>query len=361
MNSTQNESETYHDQEFWLNIVSHSRTLDYLYIYTLVPFFTVSLGLGLLSFFILTKKEFKNNSFFKHMRAYVLNSIFLFAILATTFVPITRRVFNFTNSYESLFYGCYFYLPLIAVFYLNSSLIEICIVIERLLYFLPSRYKMIKKFGFKKYCLILQALSLLINLPNFFSSYPSFMDVKLDSNTTFRAYYWGKTDFAQSPTGVVVLYLMYFVRDVLTLLVKIALNLKLIFMVRNYLSRIKAEKLAFALKISTGLELHDKKKLDAANESSYISKKERNQTYIALFMCMFSFFNHVFYTLSYVYFFLLRLEPAGVALYLALVSLGLKHVFNFFMMYKYKYLFRDELKKSFHNLFSYKHDSSSSL
>ena len=351
MNSSLNE--TFQNLEYWFLVVGNSWLFDQLYVYTLLPFYLIALGFALLSYLILAKKEFDNNSFFKYMRAYVLNSIFLFAILATTFIPLTKFVFKFTNSYESIFYGCYFYIPLLSVFYLNSSFIEICIVVERLLYFLPAKYQRIKIIGFNKFSILLFLVCFLISLPNFFLAYPGYMDVKLDKDTTFRIYFWGNTEFSQSFIGFIINGLMYFVRDILTLIVKIILNIKLIIMVRNYLSKIKMEKLAFAEKISSGLVLHNKisNKPAIVNDCEYISKTERNQTYIALSMCIFSLFNHLFYTLTYMLYFANIKQPSSISFYMALITLGLKHVSNFFILYKYKYSFRVVLKNSLKKVF----------
>ena len=351
---------TYHDSEYWFSMIGQAPIFDYLYMYSLVPFFLIAFGFGLLSYWILLKKEFNKNSFFKYMRAYALNSLFLFAILTTTFIPFTKRVFKFTNTNEAIFYGWIFYLPWLSVFYINSSFIEICIVTERLLYFLPAKYKRIKVIGFNKFCIILFVVSLVISLPNYFLFYPAYMDVMLDKDTPFRVFLWGNTEFSLSLAGLIVTWIMYFLRDILGLVVKIVLNIKLVIMVRNYLNKIKLEKLAFAQKISSGLELHDKiaEAPSNLNNSGYISKTERNQTYIALFMCISSLFHHLLYTLSYILYFSNRIDIAGIILYLALIALGVKHVFKFFILYKYKYLFRAELKKSLKNVFLNKNDSS---
>ena len=211
---------TYHDSEYWFSMIGQSPIFDYLYMYSLVPFFLIAFGFGSLSYWILLKKEFNRNSFFKYMRAYALNSLFLFAILTTTFIPFTKSVFQLTNTYQAIFYGCFFYTALLSIFYLNSSFIEICIIIERLLYFLPAKYKRIKVIGFYKFCVLLFIASLVISLPNFFIANPAYMDVKLDFNTTFRIYYWGNTEFSQSFAGFIIIGLMYFLRDILILIVK---------------------------------------------------------------------------------------------------------------------------------------------
>ena len=78
----------------------------------------------------------------------------------------------------------------------------------------------------------------------------------------------------------------------------------------------------------------------------FISKTDRNQTYIAIIMCVFSLIEHLFYTLSYMMYFLKHFSLANIFYFLALVSICLKYIANFFLLYKFNDLFRSELKKN---------------
>ena len=94
----------------------------------------------------------------------------------------------------------------------------------------------------------------------------------------------------------IVSYVLYFVRDVLTLILKILFNMILVYLVRNYLIKIRKEKIAFALKISSGTELHNNK---VCFNEELISKTNKKQAYFAIFICLFSFFENFFATSSY--------------------------------------------------------------
>ena len=263
-------------------------------------------------------------------------------LLMSTFIGASNRFFNFTNSYQAFFYTSYIYIPVQSILYLYSSLLEICLVIERAVFFLPSRFKKLgnrsEKFFF---CLFL--FSIVCSIPLFFLFEPAYDDVELGFDQVFRIYYYGKSKFSTSILGRIISYFVYFVRDMLTLGLKIIFNIKTVSLVKNYTHRIKTEKLEFAQKIST-VKLHNssEKKLDA---TEYISKTDRYQTNLAIIMCLFSLFEHVFHILAYGFYFFDFIQ-VGTSLYLmGLLCLTLKHTSNFFVFYKFIYLFRTEIKK----------------
>ena len=346
MNSSNN-NETFFGLDYWLSRLNGPYVMEAFFIYTLLPLSILSLGLNLISFKILScKKEFGSSPFYGYLRAYALNSSALSLVLTTAPVFIANRTFNFVNGYENIFYGCFFYNPLISTLYLNSTLLEIFIVIERGLYFLPSRFKRFKKVGVRKICILLLALSLLISLPMFFMSYPEYMTIKLDKDTEKRIYYWGVAPFSLSVFGKIITIMMYFIRDILTLVIKIVFNVVLVYLVRKYTNKLKMEKIEFALKISSP-ELHQNNKNGA--QEDYISKTDRKQTLLAIIMCVFSLFEQVLYIVPFfLYFF--KSDLTRLFYYLDMLSLALKHFCNFFIFYKFNYFFRTEFKKSLVNI-----------
>ena len=298
MNSTLNE--TYHGIDFWFDFYSRSsHTIDLLYFYFFMPLSLLTFVVNSITLYVLNKQEFISSPFFTYIRIYTLNSIVISFNLIPTFIQGTYRVFRFTNSYSAIFYGCYVYNMILSTLYLYGSFLEILIVIERSLYFLPSKFKIMKITNIRAFCLFLLLLSFIICLPVVLILYPAYSDVKLDQNTTYRIYYWGKTKFSETSFGNLLTYLMYFFRDILTLVVKIVLNVSCVIMVKNYLDRLKMEKLLFAQKISTMAIAIE----NGNNQASYISRTNRNQTYIAVIMCSFSLFEHVLYISSYLLYF----------------------------------------------------------
>ena len=350
MNSSNNSAQqAYLSLDVWLGLFGSYLTFDYLYTYLITGLSIIGLGFNSISWLVLQKRTFSSNEFYRFMRVYTFNGIILSLILSTTFATTSFRLFGFVNSFAAIFYGTYFYTPLLSVFYLNSSLLEIIMVVERMIYFLPKRYKISKIIGFKKLCFILVGIGIVVSLPNYFIFSPSFFDAPLDENTTFRIHFMNVTPFSTTSLGQLLAFLMYFMRDILALIAKLILNSVLVVQVRKYLNKLKMEKLAFALKISSGSELHNQ--TIEISKDAYISKTDRNQTYIAIIMCFFSLLEHIFYIPSYVLFALRINSITSILYFLAVIALTSKHAINLFIFYKFNYLFRTELKKTFSKVF----------
>ena len=342
-------TQTIKSLDYWFEAYGIPTALNKLYVYMLIPINIITLGIDLFSFVVLFKRPFLASIFYKYIKVYFLNSIIICLFLITAFVCITHGVFDFTNSYATLFYGCFFFAPLLSTFYLNGSLIEISMVIERCLYFLPPKYKKIKVVSFNNYCLLLLIASGIINWPLYFILIPAYIDVAqkdLDQITAFRIYYWAvNTSFSNTLHGNIILYILYFIRDILPLVTKIILNIFLVNLVKKYLKKLKIEKIEFSNRISTSMLQSDFPPSMSKN-SAFLSKADRNQTISAICMCIFSLFEHMFYILSYILYFLGNSYVSNIIYYVVLVSLTLKHGCNFFIFYNFNYLFRVEVKKS---------------
>ena len=141
MNST---NETFYSLAYWYDLFGFSYIVDILYFYVSTPISLVSFCLNITSFYVLNKKPFLKSKFFTYMRLYVLSNTFLSLLLTTTFIMGTHNIFEFTNSYECIFYGTYIFACFQSALLLFSSLLEILMIIERSLYFLPVRFKTIK-------------------------------------------------------------------------------------------------------------------------------------------------------------------------------------------------------------------------
>ena len=342
-------NQTIKSLDYWFEAYGIPSALNKFYVYMLLPMNVITLGIDLFSFFVLFKRPFLTSIFYNYIKVYFLNSIIICLFLITAFVSVTHGVFNFTNSYATLFYGCYIYGPLLSTFYLNGSLIEISMVVERCLYFLPPKYKKIKVIGFNNYCLLLLLASAIINWPLYFILVPAYIDVPLkdfDQITAFRIYYWGvNTSFSNTLYGNIIMYIFYFIRDILPLVTKIMLNILLVNLIKEYLNKLKIEKIEFSNRISTSM-LQSNFSPPRTENSAFLSKADRNQTISAIVMCIFSLFEHMFYILSYILYFLGISYVSNIIYYVVLVSLTLKHGCNFFIFYNFNYLFRVEVKKS---------------
>ena len=142
MNSS---NQTFLSVDEWMSIELGSTWLkEVLYISTLVPLSIASFVLNFISFRVLLKDSFLNSNYFMYFKIFTFNNLIISVLVSTTFVYKSYRLLNFTNSYWAMFYGCYIHFPLLFIFYFYICLLEICMIIERINYFIPAFLKNIR-------------------------------------------------------------------------------------------------------------------------------------------------------------------------------------------------------------------------
>ena len=181
MNST---NETFYPLDYWFSLFGYPYTADVIFGYVITPIWFLSSSFSLFSLFILRKTPFLASPFFACMRLYVANCLALSVLGLTTILASTHQIFRITNTYEVVFCAInllWFENSLL----LFSSLIEISLVVERVLYLLPAGFSRIKLISFKKLFFILFIFCILVNLPGVFFFEPAFADIQLDPNTPY--------------------------------------------------------------------------------------------------------------------------------------------------------------------------------
>ena len=310
--------------------------IDMLNVYLIIPISILGLVSNLIVNRILRKERFQTILIFNYIRVNIVNSIFLSLILSTSFLG-TYRVFEFTNTYESYFFTAYFYIYFLSLFYFHSNLMDIFAVVERITNFNKNRY--LKRFIRHKSLRLLSFIAVIvINIPNLFVSYPSYREFKLNDGSMFRIYYWHPTDFQSSLVGTVIIYSMYFMRDIVTLLAKIVLNIVSIRLIRKYFNRISSQ----AVLNTTIVDLMT---METVQTKTYMTKVDRNLTFISIIMCVFSSIENILYILSFVYIYFSYDEIAFYLFFLSHLSLAVKQCFNIFLLYFFNSQFRIELKR----------------
>ena len=329
MNSTST-NESFYSLDFWFSLYGYTYIVDIIVAYFITPVWFFSLILSIFSLYILLKAPFLTTNFFNYIRLYVVNCLILSLLSLTTILVFTRRFFVITNRYEGVFYGIYIFFTAQNSFFLFSSCIEICLVVERILYLLPTYFRRVKLLSFNNFFIILFINCILVNLTGIFLSEPSFVDVQLNANSSlFRIWYFGPTSFSYSTTGVILNYLGYIFRDFITMTLNIILNLLSVVLVRKY--------------------VQNKQKIRAATtaSSSDLANFDRKQTYIALLMSTFSLLEHVLYIISYFLFFINYFDLCTLVYAFALLFIALKHAVIFFVLFAFNNLFRNAVKKFF--------------
>ena len=337
--------------EYWLRIYGSTWLMDGLYFYLLTPISLVSVIFNLLTYLILKRSSFGSGVIFNYLRAYTINSALLSVLLTTTFICTTYRIFEFTNTYGAYFFGSYFHSPFLSIFYFNGNLLELCIIMERII--ILNKIKHVKNvLQFKYFKLILFLSSVVINLSVFFLNYPGYDEVELENHKKFRIYYWTVTEFSASTAGRVISYVTYFFRDILSLVVKIVLNIFSVYLIRKYFNKIKQDKMVnlpesviSSSKLTNDTYLNNQ--FSITNAKSYLSEVDRNLTYIAIVVCVLSSLENVFFITSYVYVVICFDETSFILWFFSYFSIAIKHFSNFIVLFLFNNLFREEFKKSF--------------
>ena len=322
--------------ENYISIYGSTYLVDILYMYVLTPISVIAFFLNILAYIIFSKNQFSNGVIFGYLRLYVLNNSVLSLLLITTFVNCTYRIFDFTNTYEAIFYGTYFMSPLISILYFTASLLEICIVIERSCNFSQGlfNFQLIK--NIRLTTIVIYLVSSIVNIPVFFSNYPEYIDIPL-SNSTFRLYYWGVTQYSLSLFGTILTYSIYFIRDIIVLIIKIILNIISVYLVKKYLFKIKNDVSIIESNAENQISKSKKK---------YISVTDRNLTYMAILMCIMSTFENFFFAGSYIYYTISINEISTTIIFFSYFILAMKNCLNFLAFFLFNKSFNSELKKS---------------
>ena len=155
MESNNTQSNQTNDLDYWFSYYGATLSIDIMYIYFLTPLSSLALLLNSISFYILSRADFSLSIFYSYLKLHILNSLILSTLLITAFACNTYRIFEFTNSFEALAYGAYFHTPVVSVFYFYSTLLEICIALERALKFFPAKFRFKKINNLNTVCLLM--------------------------------------------------------------------------------------------------------------------------------------------------------------------------------------------------------------
>ena len=131
--------------DYWYNFYGVTILIDVIFMYLLTPVSVLAFFLNLISFYILSKNRFAKLIFYSYLKLYIINSTLISLFLTTVFTCNTYRFSSFTNSFEALAYGSYILTPVMCVLYFYSTLLEICIALERSLNFFPAKYRFKQK------------------------------------------------------------------------------------------------------------------------------------------------------------------------------------------------------------------------
>ena len=283
------------------NLMSKEFTLQLIFSLCIL-FGFIGFVFNLICAFIFSNKNF-NSKFYKILRIYSLNSCLL---NLNDFVMFFSAVINFkefTVSYKASFYICYVYVTIAVTLYTFGGIFDIVIVLERLS-ILSNKFKYLEKWTPGKLAIIVMISSLFINIPLI------------------------NTPFFYRRFGTIIIHLNLLIRDILTLIVEIALNLLSLF----YLKRL----------------LVNKKKLTLQNQLklSLIDKIDENSTKMVVLMCTLAAFVHFCVYYSWIISRKDKMNSKMIGVIAFLIA-TIKFSLNFLIFYFYNQNFKDNVNKLF--------------
>ena len=349
-NSTQ--YEFYLTKAQWYEIFGYSLTLDSFILFLATPVSLAGIVLNMLSFYILSNKKFEFKIIFSYLRVYSFNSMLLCLVLSTYFSS-TYNYFDATNSFLSRAYTSKVYIPIVTVLAFFSGFLDILISVERLLDFYPH----IKKTISLKSCFILMFVVVVITLPYFFIYYPAHIDVNLSETETFRLHYIGLSEFGHSSTGEVVNYALFFIKDVLTFIVEIVLNVSILVLLKKNLNKIKlmirdddSKLLKSSQQQTSSMGKSDSStQLTFKTSNSYAkflaSRKNKSITIMVVVISVFSGFAHISTIMCNSCLAIAQNSLSSSFCFSAIFFLAFKSFSNFFIFLFFNSIFYAEMKK----------------
>ena len=310
-------------------------------------FAIIGVFLNFLSFYKLLSKKFFNKinkNFFDYIRLHTFNCLIvnLNDIVVLLFFFIGHKtvfVYQMTYMYRKemfVYYYAFFYLPVWVLTYSFSGAINIFIILERI--------QLINfKFNFLRnippwFCSILVFIySVIINIPVSISREVFSQKLSIENDKTNITELFILKASGNVGNGEILQYIIYscnFIRDIVTSVVTIFINIYLIVLIKLFMMK----KMRFRRRNlpSNGCSLN-----------MNLSVKEIKNKVIALVICFLSIFNSLFiYSLTVAFF-----NNWYNYIYYALILVGCVHNFthslNFFILFFFNQLFRNEFSKYF--------------
>lgn len=344
MNKSKNSSTN--STEFFLTIEQYYQLIDYntiiqtLTIYSLTIINGLGILLNILSFFILKNDRFKSTPIFGYLKIYSLNSSIISLLILINVLTSTYNYFDISYKYEANFFNCYVLNALLTTAHIYSAVLDIYISLDRLFNFFTSLNKF-KKLSYKTVCFILFIVCLVINCPIFLMFEPTMLPVNLDGKTITIIYIFGTSKFGKSEIGEILSFLIYFIRDVVTLVLEVVLNLVSVALLKKRVSMKQSFKKSNSSFNSLSVVESSKKFLNRVN---------KNLTLMVFAMCILSALMHISF-IGCVFMYTLKVSnsTSGVC-FLSRFTMSMKHFSNFFFFLIFNTLFMEQFKNKFNLL-----------
>jgi hypothetical protein len=232
------ENRTYHPHEFWLEFGGSTVWSDIIGLFIIPPIVALGIFLNLLGFLIMQFSAlFRNSKIYVYLKFTFLNGLVCNGFGMLLPFTVVRRFLPFSNSYFALWYMNSVGLPIANVCYFYMTVLDAFITFEKLTIFVKRLEVINKKYLSRPHliCILSFLYCFLIDFSYFFFYEPKSEVVYFSPNETYLFYNYEITDFTLSPVGHTIIYLQYFLRDVMPLVLLIILTVTLIVELKRYM------------------------------------------------------------------------------------------------------------------------------
>ena len=238
-----------------------------------------------------------------------------------------------------------------------SAVLDVSITLERIFNLKPSLNKL-KKFSYKTVCSCLFVSCLAINFPYYFLYKPTLIYASVDG---YGLYKFSYSEIGMSQFGKVITFLVYFIRDFLTLLLEIILNVVSLILLKKRMT-IKRDIMSMNHKVElavveinhenhhnlSNLVTDESPKRSKSNKIDYMSKANKNLTLMVAAMCVLSAIMHMSF-INCAVLFSVKLDSTTYNYnyyFFSSFFITFKHFSNFFFFLFFNHLFFEQLKST---------------
>lgn len=219
-----------------LEMIGSYGLVDSLAMYVNTPIAALGSILNLLCIVVYMSNQFQL-PLYKYLRVYCYNSLAICLISVFLFVVGSPRLFTPGQSYSGMAYYVYGYLSVGNIFYVNATIIDIFISLERISYLNLKLKARVGSLSPYKMCLIGFIASCLIDIVFFINYEPRSFTVPIGPGELYTVWYLSLSDFGSSTIGRVFLYINNFIRDILLVGTLIVINIFLVIHMRAYFKK----------------------------------------------------------------------------------------------------------------------------
>lgn len=335
--------------EFILNSIGSYYILDVLYFFVELPLNVIGIILNIFCIIII-KKLHNGIPLYTYLLFFVINSLLTNILSSVIFLSRSRRYFFLFGTYDIKAFDSYGYIPIATTLYFINSVIDIFILLDRISNFIQKIKNILSRVSPFKICIIIIISCSLINIPIFFVYVPKSIKINFSNNQTYSFYIVSVSEIIKTKAGNIMIFTLYSIRDILTLIIEICLNFVTIRFIRNHIGKKNQMRKSITLMLSTANSLVENKETFIRGRSlSQLS--ETRSTMMVIIISMLNILVHslLFYTLIYGYYY----SDYFGSLFSSLVVLAnsFKHACNFFIFLFFNLKFKEKCVKLLKNCF----------